>query len=60
MATKSSYVKYKYKIYLYQKMLILLDLSTLYYKWSNPDVVSTEQELINIFKHQIYKFDLNL
>ena len=30
-----------------------------YYMCSNPDVGSTEQELINIFEHQIYAFYLH-
>ena len=31
-----------------------------YYKCSNPNVGSTEQELIDIFEHKIYSFLLNL
>ena len=29
------------------------------YKCSNPDVGSTEQELINVFEHKIYTFYIN-
>ena len=31
-----------------------------YYKCSDPDIGSTEQELINIFKHKVYTFYINL
>ena len=31
-----------------------------YYNFSNIGVESTEQELINIFKHKVYSFYMNL
>ena len=49
------------------KELFLTDLTIIYsqsestyYKYSNPDIGSTQKELIKVFKHKVYTFNINL